>query len=165
MTEYYIENIVLNSVIEFDSESTYLWVWHADRIPPHIGVSTKNNYFSLKASGKDQALEISAILQLIERKEIVTLAFQMNSSVSLEMIIDIFKKESKAESNGRSCLGPVKDVLNVNSAAKIHDLLDVLYERKEINQVIGFNITDSYAGIPMYEVEEIFNRLKKLEND
>ena len=164
MTDYHIGDIVLSSSDNFDSELSYLWVWHADKIPPHIGISTKNNYFSLKASGKDEALEIGWVLRLIERKKIVTLAFQMKDSILLSTIKDVFANESKAESNGKTCLGPVKEILGVRSAVKIHDLLDTLYERKEIEQVIGFNVDDSFKGIPMYELEEIFDRLKKLED-
>ena len=162
--EYLIKDIQSFSAVDFNANSTYLWVWHADKIPPHIGLSANGEYYSLKASGKDEGLEISAILQLIERKGIVTLAFELTSDVSLTDVVNTFNKESKATSNGRTCLGPVKEILNIESARKIHDLLDSLYAQEEVKQVIGFNVDDSFAGIPMYEIEEILDRLKKLEN-
>ena len=31
----------------------YLCIWHANKIPPHIGILIDGSYFSLKVKGKD----------------------------------------------------------------------------------------------------------------
>ena len=47
-----------------------LWVLHADKIPPHIGLSKNDQFYSLKVSGKDEGLPVRNVLQIIEKKNI-----------------------------------------------------------------------------------------------
>ena len=78
MSDRKIENIIPYSTDSFQSEKAYLWVWHADKIPPHLGLSTQSRYYSLKSNGKDQNVCFEKVIQLIDRKKIKTLAIELD---------------------------------------------------------------------------------------
>ena len=160
-----VSEIVPFDSIEFRSESTYIWVWHADKIPPHIGISTEGKYFSLKSNGKDEAVDVAKTSELVERKNIKTLLFELQDQLKIEEIASVFETYSTTSTNETTCLKPLKSILNIPDARMLKDLLAELKAIGRIANVIGFNIDESFKGIQDYKVEDIHNRLRKLEND
>ena len=49
---------------------TYLWIWNADKIPPHIGISRGQNYFSLTVRGSEVQKSVIAMVRKARRVEI-----------------------------------------------------------------------------------------------
>ena len=50
--EFRFENLSrLESISE--TNDVLIWIFHADKIPPHIGISSQGFFFSLKSNGKD----------------------------------------------------------------------------------------------------------------
>lgn len=160
-----LSEIVPFDSAEFRSESTYIWVWHADKIPPHIGISTNGNYFSLKSNGKDEGVDIFKVAELVERKKIKTLLFELHDQLDVEEIASVFETYSTTSMNEITCLNPLKSILNSPDARILKDLLSELKAMDRISNVIGFNIDASFKGIQDYKVEDIHKRLKELEND
>lgn len=162
-SNYKINTIVDSRKTTLDTDRTVLWIWHADKIPPHIGISTKKKYFSLKSSGKDTSLPVETIIQLIERKEIKTLAVELDINLSFISLEKVFGNYFCTKANEITCLTPIKSVLNRLEPTKLEYLLEELEVSEDIRRYIGFNIDDSFQGIPNYSIEDIHARLELLE--
>jgi len=165
MSDRKIENIIPYSTDSFQSEKAYLWVWHADKIPPHLGLSTQSRYYSLKSNGKDQNVCFEKVIQLIDRKKIKTLAIELDCEIELAKVDRVFETYKMNSIAGTTCLSPIKDILGKSNPSKLQYLLDELELGQEIVKYIGFNIDDSYKGIPYYTEQDILSRLELLAND
>lgn len=148
---------------ELNAAATYLWVWHADKIPPHIGISVGGKYFSLKSNGKDVSVDFEQVEGLAIRKGIKTLLFELQP-VDLEVIEFAFNKFDKTVPGKTTCLNPIKQALKYPSPRKLTELLAALDEDGKINDVYGINIDESFTGIADYDVDAIHDRLTKLSN-
>lgn len=162
-------DLELSEIVPFDhysfkSDSVYLWVWHADKIPPHIGISSQGNYFSLKTNGKDKNIAIEKVRNVVQQKNIKTLLFELNEKLDLSQMEDCFDLYSKTVSNETTCLHPICALLNYPDAKILKDLLLELKANNRILKTIGFNIDNTFKGIQNYSVEDIHSRLRKLEN-
>jgi len=162
--ELNLSEIVPFDVYSFESDSVYLWVLHADKVPPHIGVSSEGSYFSLKSNGKDQNLPISSVRSIVERKGIKTLLFKLDCNVSAKDIEEQFSLYTKTITNQVTCLNPLRNILNFSDARILKDLLAELNNEQLIQSVVGINIDDSFKGIQDYKIEDIHHRLRKLDN-
>ncbi|NBR15845.1 MAG: hypothetical protein EBU01_14895, partial [Crocinitomicaceae bacterium] len=60
MFDFEFKNIQFVNHLETKT-GVYLWILHADKIPPHIGISIDGQYFSLKAKGKDENISDKSI--------------------------------------------------------------------------------------------------------
>jgi len=153
--KYDSSNLNLNRLI--------LWVWYADKIPPHVGVSFNFKYFSLKATGKDELIELDGVLNLLNKKKITTLGFELLMDSSLQKIENVYSNYSTTIPNDVTCLNPIKEILDVFEVTKLRELLSALNDKSQINKVIGFNVDESFKGIVNYNVNDIHSRLKKLD--
>ena len=61
MFDFEFDHIIKDEVDLAPEQGLFLWVFHADKIPPHIGISLDGCFFSLKSSGVDIDLELSLI--------------------------------------------------------------------------------------------------------
>ncbi len=165
MSDFVIPQIGIYEHSKLDSNGVLLWVWHADKIPPHIGLSTDGHYFSLKANGKDEHLSINRILELIQRKSIPTLCFHLDYSISMNDITRTFDQFTVTVPNDITCLQPIKDVLNIPHAGQLTDLLIELYAQNHVRSVVGFNLPEDFNGIKQYSPEDIHERLTKLARE
>lgn len=164
-SNYYIADIKKVTSNEVPRSSLLLWVWHADKIPPHIGISHNDSYYSLKANGKDEGLSISLIESIIERKSIRTLCFEISDELICENINSIFVEYNTTIPDKVTCLAPIKNILKNKSANQLVDLLTELYDSDSINNVFGFNLDEEFKGIKNYSISDIHSRLQKLSNE
>lgn len=144
------------------AQGTLLWIWNADKIPPHLGISSKGRYFSLKVNGKDNAVSVSDLLERLKRKPIPTICVQLNYE-----IVDLapfFAKYSKAQANSITCLQPIREALQLPDASIVFELLENLENQGRIAQVYGMHLPKNFKGIPVYGIEDIHKRLKALAN-
>ncbi|MGB0915625.1 MAG: hypothetical protein ACPGVI_06105 [Crocinitomicaceae bacterium] len=160
-------NYIVSKIDSFDLEkanaSRLLWVLHADKIPPHIGVSIDGDFYSLKANGKDEGVSINGLLEIVNRRKIATLCFELNSELSQSSLVAEFDKFEKTIPNEITCLRPIKNVLMKEHAAKLIELLHMLDEDGQIGAVMGININADFHGIQDYNVDAIHARLKQLD--
>lgn len=144
----------------FPSELALLWIWNPSEVPPHMGISVNNAYFSLKWNGKDDALNCSDMIQRIQRKNIPVLALQVDADVSMDDCINVFDQYDRTVPNSITCLAPIKDLLQIQSPTKLAELLDVLISNQQVKSVIGFNIASRSIALPEYSLEEIHQHLQ-----
>lgn len=161
------ENVKLEieayNVSNLNLDSLVLWVWYADKIPPHVGISFGSKYFSLKATGKDEFIELNGVVNLLRKKTISTLGIELKEISNLQKIGSIYSEYATTIPNEITCLNPIKEVLGIIEVTKLRELLSVLNNKGQINKVIGFNIDESFKGIVNYNKDDIHNRLKKLD--
>ncbi len=143
----------------------YLCIWHANKIPPHIGVIIDGSYFSLKVKGKDENIPVKDIVKLISRKEICSLFVKIDANINKFYVEEVFSRFKIAEESKASCLTPITEIFNVNeSVYKLSELLNYFKAKNQIDQVFGLNLTSDFKGILSYGKEEIEARLKQLSN-
>jgi hypothetical protein len=163
MPSYQFSSISELSDVTILSNGLFLCVLHANKIPPHIGLSINGLYYSLKAKGKDIALPVNEVFKVIERKKIATLFIGLTSEVSKLEIEKVFSEFDKAIAYQSSCLSPLKQLFKMdNGVQKLSDFLHEIEERQLINKVYGFCISSEYSQIPDYDLKEIHDRLEKL---
>lgn len=150
---------------EFLNNRVYLWIWYADKIPPHIGCSINNAYFSLKVSGKDFALPPNRVITLIEQKEIPFLLIETGSEFQLSDVNAVFSRHSLSKDESETCLTPLLDLFGFpNEVNQLHDLLGYLSKKERINHIFGLNLSKAYSALPEYGQKEIKDRLRKLKD-
>ncbi len=163
MSNYTIENLIHSSLDDIDEDTFILWVLHADKVPPHIGISNKGKFYSLKANGKDDGVEVSSIKSIIHRKRITTLCFFLKKTELSETLSDHFYSFDKTIPHKITCLDPIKNVFSLKEPRKLTELLDVLFLKGIINSIKGV-YSNSFEGILEYDVLDIHSRLKKLSD-
>ncbi|TNE75223.1 MAG: hypothetical protein EP333_04750 [Bacteroidetes bacterium] len=145
------------------SESLTLWVLHADKIPPHIGISDHTGFYSLKVKGKDEGLNLEKVLELVYKKSIPTLLYTL-SAPGYKSLEEVFDRYDRASANGDTCLSPISDILEISNSNTIHELLSVLETRGLITATFQLNTGVSFDGIKHYTKDAIVSRLKLLES-
>lgn len=144
-------------------EGLLLWVIHANKIPPHIGLSYNNEFYSLKANGVDRGVDVKSLEAVIDDKQIQTLIYVLNrTTIDLD---DAFSKFEKTIPGQITCLEPIKLALGYDNADKIHHLLSELKENNEVQACIGLNVPKNFEGIPMYDISDIHSRLRLISNE
>ena len=139
-----------------------IWIFHIDKIPPHIGISSQGVFFSLKSNGKDN-IEVNYVNQISVNKDIKLLKVKLRFSLNISYIERIYDDYTCATSAECSCLSPIKKVLNMpQEVMKLSDLLKVLKERDLIAGWHSLNVSDQQAGILSYDLFDINERLNKL---
>lgn len=144
----------------------YLWILHADKIPPHIGISRHGRYFSLKVSGKDENLPYQRILHVLNQKKISCLIIKTAENSFLKPdIAAVFEAYAKAEVAGATCLTPITEIYFGEPQNRIlSELLNLLNESGTLEEVFGLHLDGNFKGIPYYERADIQHRLKRLND-
>lgn len=144
-------------------QGVYLWVFHADKIPPHIGVSQNGSFYSLKSSGVDLGLETDKVLSLILRKRIPSFIIQVKDNTVTKSAHSVFEQYSQTEAGKTTCLTPVKEMFGCSQPKKLSELLRDLDTESKILNVFRLNGDNDLIGIRAYDPERITERLVALE--
>lgn len=158
---------IISNIKEFSifDKGLFLWIWYADKIPPHIGCSIHGYYYSLKVNGKDEGLLTSKVVSVIENKKIPSVFVQLKKDFNPREIQSVFSMYQLAESTKNTCLTPITELFQCSdSIFQLSELLKNLKERGEIETVFGLNLTEDYRNLPNYTQDDIKSRLLKLEN-
>lgn len=147
---------------EIDFSKSVIWVFYADKTPPHIGFSVQNTFFSLKVSGKDEQLNAQNVLELINRKKIPALFIQLSSEITLSETENTYQDYECAVVGISTCLTPIKNLLHQKEATQLSDLLHRM--NSEITQVSGVHLPENYNALPSYSVDEIDLYIRQLSN-
>ena len=147
-------------------QGIFLWVFHADKIPPHIGISKDGFYFSLKVSGKDEFVSVEKISKLLKTKKIPTLIIKTSeNSIKNRYLDTVFKKYQTANSDGLTCLTPIIEIyFSETKDLILIELLNLLNEAGVMETIYGINLSADYKGIPAYSRQDIQNRLYQLKH-
>ncbi len=163
-SEFHFNHIIDSESELFDAQKALLWVWHADKIPPHIGFSINGNYFSLKANGRDVNVPVDSIVELIHKKKIPTLAIQLDIYITNDVVEVEFLKFAKTVPLQITCLEPIKQIVGSTEASQLSELLTILNDRNQLQQVVGFYLPEDFKQIRSYTLEDIHRRLSDLVN-
>lgn len=156
--------ILRNVIPQFKRDTFYLWVWYANKIPPHIGCSINDKYFSLKVSGKDEDLDPQRVLDLIRKKRISFLLIETQVDTDLNKVQEVYGSYQRASENV-SCLQPILNIAGDPSGVnKLSDFITHLNIHDRIKCIFGLNLPDDYKGIPEYSLDDIKRRLLMLEH-
>jgi hypothetical protein len=141
----------------------FLCVWHADKIPPHIGISFKGAYYSLKVNGKDTAIPVNEIVKIINKKNISVVFIEIRIDLDRMEIERVFSNYLCAKVGESTCLSPITEICGINNRIYIlADLLNYFKGKQQIGQLFGLNLKPDFKGILPYGREEIEARLKQL---
>ncbi len=164
MFDFIFDSIQFHEKIE-QLNGVHLWILHADKIPPHIGISVDEHFFSLKAKGKDESVSIQSMLQVIDKKKISTVLIQLKSNLTFEQVRIEYSKFERAFDLETSCLVPIKNCLNAPiSIQKLSELLHFLQDEDQLLSVFGLHLINEYKGIKSYTIDEIQQRIEKLND-
>lgn len=147
-------------------QGIYLWVIHADKTPPHIGISKNGFYFSLKVSGKDESIPIYKVLHLLKSKAIPTLLMKTSeNSIKFKELSTVFDKYMQAGSSQFTCLTPITEIyFSQPQDLILSELLNLLNEAGVLEEIYGVNLSGNFKGIPYYERKDIQKRLDHLNH-
>lgn len=159
MFSYHFSTFQAIETIDF--EQTVLWIFNADKIPPHVGISNSNQYFSLKANGKDENLSCSTLLNVVHRKRIPTILIELNKQISFDDIVKEFDKYSVAGINQTTCLTPISSLIDSGKSKQLSELLN--NNRSLIKTTAGIYLPPDYRQLPSYSVEEIRSHIAQLK--
>jgi hypothetical protein len=155
----------IGGIAEFPKDKGLLYIFHANKIPPHIGWSLNNKFYSLKAKGVDLGLDTLKINHIILKKQIPTLIIAIDDiAVDENLINKVFSSYGEGLQIGKTCLNPIDEVFfNEVKHEKIGDLLQTLIENKMNLTFYGLNLPDSFQGIFNYSKNEIEKRIFELQ--
>jgi hypothetical protein len=160
-----IEHVAEFQLDVINSDQLLLWIWYADKIPPHIGCSINGSYFSLKSTGKDVLIPAEKVNGIIIRKSIPTLLISSDISMETIKLAHAFDAYDLASADGVSCLQPILDLLKTPSDIKqIKDLIFYLESQERIKHIFGVNLKADYSGLLEYGQKEIKERLLQLNH-
>ncbi|WP_341901180.1 hypothetical protein [Fluviicola taffensis] len=142
-------------------QKTVIWIWNADKIPPHIGISIGKDYYSLTYR-KSEHLLTASMLKKAKRSAIPLVLVEIPMEVIQTDTASTFAKYDRAV-NGITCLQPIREVMGLEGkVSQLANLLSYLESENLILQVNGLNLPENYTGIPDYSMEEILERIKSL---
>lgn len=140
---------------------SFIWIWNADKIPPHIGISNGKDYFSLTYR-KSEHLLTSSMLKKARRSLIPLVLAEVPPEVILFDLEAVFSKYDRAI-EGITCLHPIRESMNLDRRVnQLSDLLVYLESKDLIIGVNGLNLPEDYTGIPDYSMEDILKRIRIL---
>lgn len=149
----------------FLNETPVIWVIHANKTPPHLGISIGSKFYSLKAKGKDEGFPVSRLLQVIEEKQIATLFLELKRDAIQEPVSSVFAKYTTTIPEKITCLQPLKELVGNESATNIKELWAFLERTDCLTDVYGSQLPEGFDGIPTYDLNQIHARLRSLVND
>ncbi len=145
------------------TQKTIIWIWNADKIPPHIGISIGKDYFSLTYR-KSERLLTASMLKKAKRSFIPLVLVEIPKEVVRLNPTTVFAEYERAV-DGITCLRPIREVMELGEEiSQLADLLVHLKVNNTIGQVNGLSLPEGYVGIPDYSMEEILDRIKLLND-
>ena len=163
MYSFQFDNITQLKDFQELNVGSYLCIWYADKIPPHIGISINGSYYSLKVNGKDTAIPINEIVKIINKKNICSVFAEILVNIDSIEVERIFSRYKCAKEGESTCLSPITEMYYLNNQIDIlADLLNYFQSKQQIGQLFGLNLIPDFKGILSYNKKDIEARLKQL---
>ncbi|MBI2259879.1 MAG: hypothetical protein HYU67_13400 [Flavobacteriia bacterium] len=156
------------TIQEFKVESfvnkTFLWIIHADKIPPHIALSVNEQYFSLKINGKD-IQNVQTILSFIIKKKIPFILVELTHDSSYEKRFDIIVNKYPQVNHQITCIVPLIEILlNKTKSFILPELLNELNQKKRIVNYFGLFLPNFHHFVLSYNKNDVQQRVNQLLN-
>ncbi len=156
---------------------TWIIVYQARRVPPHLLMVCDGLCFSLNITGAIPADPLEKLLALIERKQIATAFVEIqlpqttNSTGVGEALHRVLQNYPRVEANRYSCLHPIRDVLaeifgvEFMGAKFIFEVFPMLQERGVLGRVEVMNMAEElregHYAPPVYGAEEVAEETRR----
>jgi hypothetical protein len=163
MSNYNIKHIVDIDKVQL-KKGTFLWAFHVDKIPPHVGISIDGFYFSMKASECDFNLDVETVYQVVHRKKIPSFLVSILHTQNLDQLKMIFKQYGNKIKKGESCMTPVIQFLEENEQFLLEELLESLTQSNRIESVMGLHLPKEFEQVPFYTHEDVQSHIAQLKN-
>lgn len=156
---------------ELPEEGSFLWIWHADKIPPHIGISTGAHYYSLTYKVCELAKPVEEMRQKAIRAKIPLVLVDVSRCDLDPDFRSTFAKYDRAETppkaapevNKATCLTPIRALFGLgDNIRQLSDLLTEIQNSGKLQEVFVLHLDPTYRGIPAYSVTEIMQRIEQL---
>lgn len=148
---------------EKPGRGTWLWIWHADKIPPHIGISSADDYFSLTYKTCELAKSVAEMMHKAERAKIPLVLVDLQHCGLTTDFYAIFEQYDRAESNKATCLTPIRAIFGMNDTVRqLSDLLTEIEKSGHLRDVFVLHLEPTYRGIRDYSITEIMQRIEQL---
>lgn len=143
----------------------FLWITHADKIPPHIGISLDGNYFSLKVSGKDDT-DTGVIYRTIWLRNIPAVFVRLDErAFSSERFLTVKNEYVSVNKEVTTCLVPILDMYGIKKKeCLLADLLKYLEKKQQILAYFTLNLPADFEGIKTYSLEDVTAHLNKIKH-
>lgn len=166
MIEFPIKNPVQLESDQLE-KGLFIWIFHANKIPPHIGISIDGLFYSLKVTNKDIEVDYKRVIEIINQKKIQAVFVEINNSNSNinENIHQIFSKIDIINNCNSSCLEPLVQVLVETSSLEIERLSQLLVNLQNQDRIQAYfqlNLDPDFEGIQFYTKEKIQQRIEEL---
>jgi hypothetical protein len=147
-----------------DFKESCLWVINSNKTPPHIGVSSENLFFSLKANGKDFELSAQQVFQKLIEKNVELIMFQLKEKITSSVLSSIYSNYSCAIPSKISCLTPILEVLAINERILLPQLLSYLEDQNLISSIFVFNSDRELIKIGNYTEFDVAKEIEKFQH-
>lgn len=142
--------------------SNWLWIWNADKIPPHIGMSVGKEYFSLTYREVERKLTSSMITKA-KRSQIPLLLLRLPLVIDPLTVQQVFSGFDKAVMGGPTCLHPIKELLGApTSVMQLAHLLAFIEAEQGTLEVFAVHLGEEFTELPKYSVDQIMKRIDEL---
>jgi len=163
MSNYKIQHISDIDKVQL-KKGAFLWAFHVDKIPPHVGISIDGFYFSMKASECDFNLDVETIYQVVLRKKIPSYLVSVLHTQSLDRLKMVFKEYGNNIKTGESCMTPVIRFLEENEQFLLEELLENLHLTNRIKSVMGIHLPKEFEQVPFYTHEDVQLHIAQLKH-
>jgi hypothetical protein len=155
-----IKRAVVEAIYQNDA---ILWISHADKIPPHIGISMNGRYYSWKAKGLDFEIDVAVLQKSIDLLQLPSIQIVLNFRLSEDRLKIIFTEmENLPKVN---CYSPIKKAFELgDDLPYIYSMLAYLEEQGSILEIFGQYLPENFKGLMPYTQIEIDNRIINLRN-
>jgi hypothetical protein len=143
--------------------SSFIWIIHSNKIPPHIGFSIDDSYFSVKATGSDFNLPVKRVFNSLKAKKCEFILLEVLHENRLNQVQEAFKKYPVLSHQNNTCLSPILNIFEISNQIMLPDLLRILEKNQLISSIFAFNVTESKLGIMQYSQSDIDDRIEKLQ--
>lgn len=134
------------------SIGTYIIIFNAIQVPPHLLISHQGKVYSVSVSGRQMGSPMPKLESYISRKSVPSLfiEWKLPESVSPEnfdlILQENFAAYPRLEAGKTSCLSPIRDMAvnlygaEMQQARFIFELLPLLHQHKATGAVFASNI-------------------------
>ena len=156
---------IISNLKEFSvfDKGYFLWIWYADKIPPHVACLVDGQFFSLKVNGKDESIDVTSLLKALSLKKVPTLFVRVNKIITCSEVLRSYENYSAIQVGKNTCLSPVIDLFECGDRVKkLSDLLRLLQEQSLLKEVFKLHLNEDYTTLPYYSNQDIEQRLLNL---
>lgn len=154
----------------------YIFIYRANRIPPHLGILLNGKVYDISLQGPNIALDVNEFYKTIGKRKMETIFIELQLPVFNnfidEILIDCINKYQKV-SEEISCLFPIREFLasvfynpEMEKTDFIFELIPVLQDHKLVKNITQLNLDNKLISntltLNTYNKEDIKNCIAAL---